>query len=269
MVVAQATPLWSLVWGKPQVDPADLARAVSEEARKPELDHRTRCLIRAGPVALRDYWGSAAFDQRLGQFSERPRLRDLLEESNLEDGFPSLRERLMDKTDPEVVREFLRDLGTRIGARKPIALTIGGAIALILTGPLARSTEDIDVVDEVPAEIRKESELLDELRSRYGLRLTHFQSHDLPPGWNDRIGFPQDFGNISVRLVDPLDVFLGKLTSTRPKDLDDLRILKGGLDRDLLNDRLRRTRDRLLADDDLHAQATKNWYILFGEELPS
>lgn len=269
MVVASATPLWSLVWGKPQVDPEDLLRAVAAEVRKPELDYRTRCLMRSGLLALRDFWGSAAFDRRLGQTTEQPRLRDLLEEYDLEDGFPSLRERLMDKTDPEAVREFLRDLGTRIAARKPIALTIGGAIALILTGRLARSTDDIDVVDEVPVEIRKETALLDELRNRYGLRLTHFQSHYLPPGWNDRIGFPQVFGNLRVRLVDPLDVFLGKLTSARPKDLDDLRALKGGLDRDLLNDRLRRTRDRLLADDDLHAQARKNWYILFGEELPS
>lgn len=268
MVVAQATPLWSLVWGKPQVDPANLARAVSEEARKPELDYRTRCLMRESIQALRDYWGDEPVETWLRRDPHEARLRSLFLETDDKPGFPSLRQRLMEKTDPETVRAFLRELGTRIG-RAPVSLTLGNAIALILTGYLARATEDIDVMDEIPGPIRNRHATLESLQERYGLRLTQFQAHFLPSGWERRVGCPEDYGSLRVRLVDVVDIFLGKLTSARPKDLDDLRALEAAIDKEVLVERLRRTLGPLLATDDDHAQARKNWYILFGEELPS
>ena len=41
---------------------------------------------------------------------------------------------------------------------------VGGSIALILPGYRERATTDIDVVDELPAEIRSQHALLDDLR---------------------------------------------------------------------------------------------------------
>src|SRR5205807_9083973 len=84
-------------------------------------------------------------------------------------GFSSLAERLVDKTEPDDVRQFLRELGSQLP--RPVRLDVGGSIALILPGYLARHTEDIDVVDEVPAEIRAHPELLAQLKKRYGLGL--------------------------------------------------------------------------------------------------
>ena len=61
------------------------------------------------------------------------------------------------------------------------------------------------------------------------------------------------FGGLEVFLVHPYDIFLGKLFSSREKDRDDLRVLAGGLDRTALAARY----------------VTANWYIVYGEPLPS
>jgi len=49
--------LWSLVRGRPQIDPHDLADAVVHQAAEAPLDYRTRLLIRDSVDALKGYWG--------------------------------------------------------------------------------------------------------------------------------------------------------------------------------------------------------------------
>ena len=129
----------------------------------------------------------------------------------------------MEKTDPETIRQLLRELGTL--ASRPTRIDVGGSGALILLGNLSRSTDDIDIVDEVPPELRAQHDAMEQLASRYGLRLAHFQSHYLPAGWIDRVRSLGRFGNLEVFLVDPLDIFVGKLFSAREEDRDDLRAL--------------------------------------------
>ena len=63
-----------------------------------------------------------------------------------------------------------------------------------MTNLLERRTDDIDVEDEVPSEIRSRHDLLDQLAKSYGLRLTHFQSHYLPEGWQSRLHLLGVFG---------------------------------------------------------------------------
>ena len=57
-MATQALDLWSLVRGKPQIDPNDLSEAVSQQAGEDDLDYRTRQKVRlrhvAVPRALRD-----------------------------------------------------------------------------------------------------------------------------------------------------------------------------------------------------------------------
>ncbi len=173
----------------------------------------------------------------------------------------------MEKTDPEVVRQMLRELGCQVG--RPVRLCVGGSIALILPGYLERNTDDLDVVDEVPAEIRSMHSFLAQLKKRYGLGVTHFQSHYLPSGWEQRLHSLEPFGKIEVFLVDRYDVFLSKLFSHREKDRDDLREVSPQLDRETLVRRLRETTAALRSDDRLRQAAEKNWYILYGESLPS
>jgi hypothetical protein len=72
-----------------------------------------------------------------------------------------------------------------------------------------------------------------------------------------------------VSLVDAYDVFLGKLFSARMKDRDDLRMLAPQLDKETIMRRWRDTTQDLLAAPGLREQAEQNWYIIYGESLPS
>ena len=67
----------------------------------------------------------------------------------------------MDRTTPDQIRDYLETVGRRI--RKEARIYVAGSCALILPGFLDRGTNDIDIVDEVPKEIREEYSLLDEL----------------------------------------------------------------------------------------------------------
>jgi hypothetical protein len=258
--------LWDLVWGKPQIDPRALAGAVEREALREGLDFRTRLLIRDAADALEDYWGSQRWQAWLGRSRAAEHIASIRQQELGERGFPLLRDRLMDATQPETVRQYLRELGSRL--HRPVRLAIGGSVALILGGHLSRGTEDIDVVDEVPAEIRAERALLAELERLYGLQLTHFQSHYLPAGWEQRVHTLEPFGKIQAGIVDALDVFLSKLFSQREKDRGDLRLLLPGLDRAALVHRLRESCGALLGEADLRRAAEQNWYVLTGEALP-
>lgn len=76
------------------------------------------------------------------------------------------------------------------------------------------------------------------------------------------------FGHLEVKAVDPIDVAVGKLLSRREKDLDDLRVLTGYFLPEQLVSRLGDCRAHL-KDPKLQENARRNWYILFGEELPT
>lgn len=106
--------LWALVWGKPQVDPRALAEAIDAEASRADLDYRTRLLIRDGARALEGHWGAERWGRWLGDTRSRDRIETILREPLGEPGLPLLRGALMDTTTPEQVRQFLRELGSRI-----------------------------------------------------------------------------------------------------------------------------------------------------------
>jgi hypothetical protein len=262
--------LWELVRGKPEVDPAALAQAIERELEhdggENRPDFRTCLLIRDSTDALKEYWGTKRFkewlrDSRIGAKVEAIRKHKLGEA-----GFPSLKDQLMDKTSPETVKRYFRDLGSSIS--EPVTLEIGGSIALILGGYLSRSTEDVDVVDEIPIALRRKRSVLADLQKSYQLLLTHFQSHYLPAGWRDRLQYVGDFGSLKIYSVDVYDVFLSKLFSSRRKDLDDMRIIEPKLDKQYLIKQLLSSTAKLMKEADLKENAEKNWYILFDEKLP-
>jgi Nucleotidyltransferase of unknown function (DUF6036) len=265
-MLVQGHDLWSLVKGRPQIDPDDLAAAIADQIQEVALDYRTRLLIHDGAEALRHYWGAARFEHWLAGCMERERLEKVFREDFERPGFPSIRRRLMEKTDAEDVRQYFRKLGLQL--HRPVRVNVGGSVALILKGFLSRQTEDIDVVDEVPAEIRSQHRLLDELEADFGLHLAHFQSHYLPRGWDRRVHSMEPFGQLQVYLVDVYDVFLSKLFSARSKDQDDLRMLIPQLDKEVLVQKLKDTTVSWQAAPDLLKHAQTNWYILYGEALP-
>jgi hypothetical protein len=258
--------LWALALHYPRIDPDDLAAAIDDAVRDGTVDFRTRLLIRDGVDALRRLWGDARTDAWLDHLSAGRAVRAAADSASGPPGFPSLIHRIMPTTKPDTVLQFLRELG--LSLRQPTRIAIGGSVSLIVSQHLTRRTEDIDVVDELPAALRSERDLLDRLAARYGLRLAHFQSHYLPRGWDRRLRQLGRFGQLDVYLVDAMDVWLSKLFSVREKDRDDLRVLGPGLDRAALVERLRTDCGALRAEPLLRRHASDNWYIVFGEPLP-
>ena len=265
--------LWAVARSGTQVDATALARAVEEAIEGPAdaLDYRTRLLIRDSLTALHTHWGADGFESWLRQSPHREALHQLCDSAAMrsaadDEGFPTLKRRIVNAIKPETVVQLMRELSTHIA--QPTRLVIGGSIALLLGGHLARHTDDIDVVDELPAALRNHPDLLDDLATRYGLRLAHFQSHYRPSGWEQRVRSIDVFGKLTIISVDPYDVIVGKLFSVREKDRDGLRAVASGLDRGILLDRVARTTADLRKEPRLAGAATQNWFILFGEPLP-
>jgi hypothetical protein len=257
--------LWSVVRNAPTVDPLDLLTAVQGECDRGDPDFRTRLLIRDSLRALTGYWGEQDLAARLSP--KLLEIRETVERDDLGDrGFPTLARRLMDRTTADDLLALFRDLGR--ATREPAKMVVGGSSALILRDMLLRKTDDIDAVDEVPSALRLQHELLDELADRYGLRLAHFQSHYLPAGFRNRVASLGVFGLLTVFLVDPVDIFVGKVFSKRTKDLDDLRMLKALLDWPTVVSRLQSSAGPLRAIPAALAAAEHNWYVLTGDPLP-
>jgi hypothetical protein len=259
--------LWDLVLNQQWVDAKELSWAVEKQVKENDLDFRTRLLIRDATKALRSYWGKDRWLRWLSQSTSREDIERICRENLGRPGFPFLKDQLMEPTSPETVKALLRELSVHV--RRPHRLCVGGSIALILPGYLVRRTQDLDVVDEIPEEIRKQHQVLADLEKHYRLQIAHFQQHYLPAGWDKRVHYLDTFGSIQVYLVDVYDVFLSKLFSIRPKDRDDLRVLVPQLDKPTLIRRLLDTTASMLAAETLRQRAEQNWYILYGETLPS
>ncbi|HXG12028.1 MAG TPA: DUF6036 family nucleotidyltransferase [Gemmataceae bacterium] len=266
MAVGTTDP-WSLVPDQPYVDPSELADAIVAQVQRGDLDFRTRLLIRDSLNALRDYWGQRRLTAWLAATPVQPELESIWREDLGRVGFPFLRDQCMEPTRPEHIRQLLRDLGSRL--QRPARLALGGSGALILQGYLLRRTQALDVVDELPSEIRALGPRLKELEQRYRLQLGYFQSHYLPSGWEQRVHALEPFGLLNVYAVDVYDVFLSKLCRSREKDQDDLRVVAPQLDKETLVRRLKETATGLLSQPDLRQKAERNWYSLYGEALPS
>jgi Nucleotidyltransferase of unknown function (DUF6036) len=267
MMTTQPLDLWTLVRGRPQIDPNDLAAAVARKAEEEPLDYRTRLLIRDSIDALKGYWGKPRVERWLAASENVVKIEEISNEPHEKVGFPSIARRLMEKTEPEVIRQFLEHLGKYL--HRPVRIYVAGSIALILPGYLSRHTEDIDIVDEVPEIIRNNHTLLQNLQDNYGLQLGHVQSHYFPTGWQDRAHSLAPFGRLEVFLLDVYDVFLSKLFSSRIKDMGDMRMLAPELDKGVIRDKLKHHAQSFLAAPRLLQIAQENWKILFGEELPS
>jgi len=133
---------------------------------------------------------------------------------------------------------------------------------------VSRFTEDIDVVGDVPAEIRTKYEFLDEMEKLHGLHMSHVQPHYFPQGWLERVHSFGVFNHLQVSLVDVYDVFLSKFFSVRTKDMGDMIVLLPQLDKAILVRRYLDTCQAFLTAPRLQEIAQKNWRILFGEDLP-
>ena len=90
----------------------------------------------------------------------------------------------MDHIDSTQLSQIFDLLGRDIHDR--IEIHIAGSVPTLIRGLTARPTDDINLVDEVPIEIRPQRAVLRKIESEFGLKLGHVQSHYLPTGWRDR-----------------------------------------------------------------------------------
>jgi hypothetical protein len=257
---------WRLVWGQPYIDSATLAAAIEKELqRQSQPDYRTRLLVRDAAEAIRSFWGAARFRRWLAASPAGERLRTILNEPFPETGFPSIRRRLVDSIGENQVKQIFSLLGENV--HDQVEVYIAGSIPTLIEGLTARSTEDIDIVDEVPAVIRMQREVLRKIEDEYGLRLGHVQSHYLPSGWQERRRFLGDFGGLRVYLVDAYDIFVSKLSSKQEKHKDDLRVLAPKLDKETARRRLFQTGRAFLDDPQQRPQIEANWQFIYQEPL--
>lgn len=257
--------LWELALNRQQIDPAELLNAVKRVAAQKQWDFRTRLLIRDSLDALGRALGCECINDWLARSPELACLKQIWDSPLGPAGFESLNQRIMETTKPETILQFFRELGLHL--HRPTRIDVGGSASLILANLLSRRTEDIDVVNEVPLEIRSQHELIDSLATRYHIRITHFQSHYLPAGWEHRVHSLGVFHHLSVFLVDAYDVFVGKLFSSREKDLDDLRELAGQLEKARIETRVRESAAPLRSEKKWAQAGARNWYIVYGEPL--
>lgn len=231
--------LWALTGKQGLIDRNQLCAAV-EGLDETALDVRSRQLVQASRLAL------------AGKNTD-------------ETAFPSLFQRVGEPMRKTTIEQYCGELAADL--REPARLIIGGASALILQDLLSRATEDIHVVDDVPRPLRDLHDWRNRAELRYGLYLAHFQSHYLPKGWEDRLHSRGKTGKLDVWLVDPIDIFVGKLFSKREKDLDDLRALSSQLGREEIDQRLG-SAGSWAADSDCRSWAERNYSIVYGHPLP-
>jgi hypothetical protein len=257
---------WRLVWGQPYIDSRTLAAAIEQDLeRDADPGFRTRLLVRDAAVAMRSYWGHHRFAQWLAASSVGSRISAILEEELGPTGFPAIRSRLVDSIDSTLLSRIFELLGREIHTRTEAY--IAGSIPTLIKGLTARPTGDIDFVDEVPPEIRRQTELLYTIETRFGLTLGHVQSHDLPANWRSRRKWFGDFGGLCVYVVDEYDIFVSKLSSKLEKHQIDLEVLALKLDKETARQRLVTDGSAFLSDPKLKPQIEENWRFIFQEPL--
>jgi len=257
---------WRLVWGQPYIDSRTLATAIEQDLQlTADPDFRTRLLVRDSAVALRAYWGSRQFSQWLSASPVGMQVREILKEDLGEPGYSTIRRRLVDRIDSTQLSQIFDLLGRDI--HDQIEIHIAGSVPTLIKGLTARPTDDVDLVDEVPVEIRRQRAVLRKIETEFGLKLGHVQSHYLPARWHNRRRWFGDFGGLRVYVLDEYDIFISKLSSKQKKHQLDLRVLALRLDRDLARRRLLADGQAFLDDPTLRPQIEENWRFIFQEPL--
>jgi hypothetical protein len=257
---------WKLVWGQPYIDSRTLALAIEQDLERDTCpDFRTRLLVRDAAVALRSYWGAKKFSRWLATSLVGQRVRSILDEDLGQTGFPAIRRRLVESIDATRLSRIFDLLGRAIHG--PVEVHIAGSIPTLVKGLTVRPTGDIDFVDEVPEEIRRQRTVLRKIESDFGLKLGHVQSHYLPANWQNRRHWLGDFGGLRVYVVDEYDIFVSKLSSKKEKHQSDLGVLALKLDKEIARHRLVTDGRTFLDDPKLKPQIEENWRFIFQEPL--
>jgi hypothetical protein len=266
-MATQTIDLWELTHGKPQIDPADLAEAVCQQAGQADLDYRTRLLIRDSVTALRTHWGEKRVENWLAGCPHRERIEAVGAEEFDKIGFPTIPRRLIDKTKPEVLLQLLDGLGQQMSQETTVC--ISGSVALILSGYLSQHTDDIEFVHDFLTAIQGSQALREKLEGATEFIFGYVPGWCFPHRWRERVHLVGTFGKLQAFRLDVYDVILSKLFSERQGDLDDMRLCVPQLDQATLLRLFQEECALLLERPSKSKTARWNWQFLFGEPLPS
>lgn len=244
--------------------PDELFERLAISASERQLDYRSQLLIRDCLNALATKLGADAVRNRIASLPSSKRLRELWETDFEETGFPSLGSRIVEPLTQQQINRFFTYLGGRLS--QPTTIVVGGSVSLMLRSLIARHTEHVDVVNDIPEPIRRDYQLIDDLKATQNLHLGHFAQHYLPDGWERRVSSYHQFDRLQVKLVDPIDVLVGKLFSQRNKDLLDLQEAWGRIDQAAFRARLERDTRGLRTIGYLGDRPKLNWKVLTGEQ---
>lgn len=257
---------WELVWGQPYIRAAALADAIEQDlARTARPDFRTRLLVRDAARALKSYWGNAKFDRWLRHSSVGNRVGTILAENLGKPGFTNIRRRLVASFGRDRLEQILDLLGQRVHTK--VQISIAGSIPTLVSGLTVRPTNDIDIIDEVPKELRTQRELLSSIKTKFSVTLGHVQSHYLPTNWSSRRHYFGKFGGLHVYLADAYDIFVSKLSSRQEKHLDDLIAMAPKLDKEAVRRLLLSDGKPFLESRFTRPTIEENWRFLFRESL--
>lgn len=264
--------LWRIVTRSSSISPKALLVRLANALRTPDPDPRSIVLMRECFGALGRTLGRNFVAQKIAGHAETAvdlrLMQDITSHSIEPNKFPSILPRLIEPISAQNVIECLRDVSTQL--RERVSIVVGGSSVLLLKHLIERATENIDVLDELPEELRDQHAVLDDIKARHRLSITHAASHYLPTGWNTRTWSLDKFGPLDVRVVDPIDLLVSKLFSKRAKDFRDVKDCWDLIDHAEFRQRLSQDTHLLRGNSEVLAAAVRNWFVLTGEEtLPA
>lgn len=134
---------------------------------------------------------------------------------------------------PSPWHAFLSDLDN--GPTKPVELHCSGGFALTVAYGAPRPTDDLDYVAAVPASASEEVERLagrgSELARKHKVCVQFTGGiTDLPENYAERLSTLQlGLRNLVLKVLEPYDLVLSKLTRNSPKDRADVKYLASRL----------------------------------------
>jgi hypothetical protein len=257
---------WELIWGQPYIDCDTLAAAIEQDLeRTPQPDYRTRLLLHDATQAVRSYWGPSRFSKWIGKSPAGNKIQGILRENFTEKGFRHIGRRLVTSIKSDLVERIFELLGQ--GVPKRVEVHIAGSAPTLIKGLTFRPTQAIDFVKEVPAEIRRQKDVLQRIVDSYGLSLDHVQSRYLPANWQKRRHYFGEFGGLRVWMVDEYDIFVSKLSSKQDRHKQDLEVMASKLDKETVRQRLLEDGKIFLDTPFIRSQIEVNWRFIFREPL--
>jgi|SRR5580704_12056285 hypothetical protein len=171
---------------------------------------------------------------------------------------------------PQPWSAFLNEVDQALKA--PVELhCIGGFVFTTLYG-LPRPTDDLDYISVTPKDAIRELQALGGIGSRLSKKFKVFLQPvgaipDLPDSYEDRLtDLNIGLAKLSLKVLDPYDLALSKLTRNSPKDREDVKFLaaKLNLSFEVLSERFNSEMKPWIPNLDRHALTLKLWQEYFS-----